>query len=160
VDSRVFRSTIRIFPDRAHLPAVIVDELLRELPTISGHGLFRFDGEKEGELDVRGRFTQAAFEVRARQLASLFLVSAQTGAEGDICFLGEGVFVGYGVSVGSGRGTLVTLSAEEVQNASMHPDLDVISGYFSFDEVPASLPPTQPEPPRAGLIEPRIPKRT
>jgi hypothetical protein len=158
VDSRAFRSTARVFPKRPHLAPVTVESLIEELPTISGHGLFRIDAEG-GEVVVRGRFTQAAFESRSRQLAALFLLSAQFGAEGDICFLGDGVFVGYGVSVGGGKGSLVALSADQVQNASMHPELDVISGYFVIDPPPTSAPPTSLDMPRTGLIDVPGPKR-
>ena len=50
--------------------------------------------------------------------------------------LGQGVFVGYGISVGEGDATLLVLSDDEVQNASMAPELDTISGYFQLSEIP------------------------
>ncbi len=161
VDSRVHKSIARTFPKREHLAPVSVDELLHELPLLTGHGLFRVE-EDDGVLHVRGRFTKAAFEARCRQLAALFLAAADVGADGDICFLGEGVFVGYGVSVGGGSGVLMTLSPDQVQNASMDPELDVISGYFSVaDAAPpsAAAPPPSTENPRTGLLDVPNPKR-
>lgn len=141
VDSRTFRTIARTFPKKPHCEPIRVDALLGELQTLSG-GLFELD-EENGTLNVRGRFTQSAFEARARQLAAFFLTAAEVDAEGDVCFLGDGVFVGYGVSLGGGRGVLMTLSPDQVQNASMDPELDVISGYFQVvpPAAPSSAPP-------------------
>ena len=169
VDARTYRAIAKTFPNHANQPAVTVGALLEELPRLTGHGLFNVDAEG-GTLHVRGLFSPAAFEAHARQIAALFLVSAEVGAEGDICLLGQGVFLGFGISVGGGQGMLMTLTEEQVQNASLDPDLDVISGYFHVvnTNVP---PPTLPKPigglgrgtlppPRPDLLEvPPRPRR-
>ncbi|MFO0664607.1 MAG: hypothetical protein U0174_11690 [Polyangiaceae bacterium] len=153
VDSRSFRTISRTFPKKPHRDPIRVDALLGELQALNGASLIEVD-ESGNSVNVRGRFSQAAFESRARQLAALFLVAAEVEAEGDVCFLGDGVFVGYGVSLGGGRGVLMTLSPDQVQNASMDPELDVISGYFQV--VPPAAPssgvprPSTVAPPSSG----------
>ena len=158
VDSRTNRAIARTFPRREHLEPRTVADLFGELPSISGHGLFQAD-EEEGEIHVRGLLTNKVFEARCRQLAALFMCAADVGAEGDICFLGQEVFVGYGVSVGGGAALLVTLSEDEVQNASMDPELDVISGCFHVPDVPESAmesipPPSSTQKPKTTLLAP------
>lgn len=143
VDSRQHRAIARTFSGCPNSPAITVADLLAELPLVTGHGLFQLDDEG-GVMHVRSLFTQSAFEARCRQLAALFLSSAEVGADGDICLLGQGVFVGYGISVGGGKGLLMVLSEEEVQSASMDPDLDVISGYFQV------IAPSEPPPPSSS----------
>jgi hypothetical protein len=144
VDARDYRSVSRIFAKRETPAAVKVGDLLEELPLIAGHSMFELDAAGT-TLQVRGLFSQHSFETRCRQLAALFLLSAEVGAEGDICFLGQGVFVGYGISIGDGRGMLMTLTEDQVQNASLDPDLDVISGYFHVaDPTPNGVPPVIP----------------
>ena len=135
VDSRAFRSIARVFPKRRHHPALSAREIISLLPTQSGHGLFdvSIDG---GEVRIHGLFAQDAFDVFCRQIAALFMSAGAFGATGDLCMLGQGVFVGYGISVGEGEATLLVLSDDEVQNASMAPELDTISGYFQLSEIP------------------------
>lgn len=141
VDSKAYRTIARTFPKKPHRDPIKVDALLGELYALTGAPLVEFD-EDNGTVNIRGRFSQTTFEARARQLAALFLVAADVEAEGDVCFLGDGVFVGYGVSLGGGHGVLMTLSPDQVQNASMDPELDVISGYFQV--VPPAAPSSAP----------------
>ena len=153
VDSKAYRTVARTFPKMPHREPIKVDALLAELESVVGAALVEMD-EENGTVNIRGRFSQASFEARARQLAALFLIAADVDAEGDICFLGDGVFVGYGVSLGGGRGVLMTLSPDQVQNASMDPELDVISGYFQVvpPAVPSSVPiPGTLAPPSSGI---------
>lgn len=135
VDSRAFRAIARVFPKRRHHAPTTVRELIAELPTRTGHGLFEvaIDG---GEVRVHGLVARDAFDLYCRQIAALFMSAATLGATGDVCMLGQGVFVGYGISVGEGEANLLVLSDDEVQNASMAPELDTISGYFQLSEIP------------------------
>jgi hypothetical protein len=130
-------------------PACTVGELLFELPKTLAHNLFEItlaeEKHKMVEAQVRGRLTTREFEIRKRQLAALFLSAGPVGVEGDVCMLDEEGTVGYGISVAGGSGTMMKLSDEQIKNASLDPDLDVISGYF---HVPASL---MSMPPSSGM---------
>lgn len=137
VDSRAFRVIARVFPKRRHHPAVSAREVIADLPKRSGHGLFEVDIDG-GDVRVRGLFAREAFDAYCRQLAALFMSAGEFGATGDVCMLGQGVFLGYGLSVGEGTANLLVLSDDEVQNASMAPELDTISGYFQLSEIPTS----------------------
>ncbi len=154
VDSRPHRAIARTFSGCSNSAPMSVGELLIELPLLTGHGLFQIDDEG-GVMHVRSLFTQSAFESRCRQLAALFLSSAEVGADGDVCFLGQGVFVGYGISVGGGKGLLMVLSEEEVQSASMDPELDVISGYFQV-VTPSEAPAPESSPVSSTPISARL----
>ena len=133
VDSREYKSIARVFPKRKHLEPIEVATLLEELPRAGGRDLFQVE-EDNGLISVRGLFTDQAFEARCRQLAALFMSAAEHGAEGHICFLGEGVPVGYGVTLGGGEAELIKLDEEQIVNASLDPAIDAVSDYFKVAE--------------------------
>jgi hypothetical protein len=167
LDPKGEKSAARVLPkstaDRSTQAACSVAERIEELSDTTGYGLFIFE-EDGKDVTVRCRVSHAAFEARGREIASLFLSAKEVGAEGDICILGEGVFVGYGISLAGGKGELIRLSEEEVQNASMAPELDVISGYFTLD-IQSSKPPVIPQDVRkttitmTGLVNDPMPRK-
>jgi hypothetical protein len=147
VDSRAHRSIGRVLgPIRPSEPEpTTAGELLAELAQATAHGLFQVE-LAANEAHVRGRLTSSEFEARKRQLAAFFLSAAPFGIEGDICMLAEGIFLGFGISLALGKGSVLKLTEEQIQNASLDPDLDVISGYFHI---------LAPEPPRAPTLPPQ-----
>jgi hypothetical protein len=169
LDPKGDRSVSRILPKPAAERSVVpqrpcsVAQRIEALSDTTGYGLFVFE-EDGKDVTVRCRVSHAAFETRGREIASLFLSAKEVGAEGDICILGEGVFVGYGISLAGGKGELIRLSEEEVQNASMAPELDVISGYFTLD-IQSSKPPVIPPDVRkttltmTGLVSEQTPRK-
>ena len=129
VDSRAYKSIARVFPKKTHLPPATVADLMIELPPASVHGLFLI--EEEGRhVHVRGLFADSAFVDRCRQLAAFFMVAAEVGAKGHVCFLGQGAAVGYGISLDGKEAELIALSDEEMANAAHDPALDVVSDHF------------------------------
>jgi hypothetical protein len=117
-------------------------------------GMFGFE-QRESHVSVRGRFGHSAFVKHGREIVCLLMSARKARAEGDVCILGEGVFLGYGVSLGGGRAEIFELSEEEVQNASMSPELDVISGYFTIEPSKTKVEPSPPagEERKAALLE-------
>ena len=147
VDSSRFRSIARVFTDSPKPTRKSVATILSELPAAGWHDLFRID--RDGDFyKVRGRFAEAPFRDRARQLAALFMTAADVDARGDVYFLGEGVNVGFAVQLPGGKPLLATLDDEEIGRRSRDPELDQISGYFRVAE---SVPPPPP-PPSSGPI--------
>jgi hypothetical protein len=156
VDLNAPRALVNLFPNKQKkLPPVQVSSLIRDLQASTGHGLFSIE-EHDKQVQVRARVSHAAFEARAREIAGLFLSARTALAEGDICMLGEGVFLGYGISLAGGSADLLKLSEEEIQNASLAPELDAISGYFTLAP-PASGKSTKtqeiPSTPKPDLLE-------
>jgi hypothetical protein len=137
VDSRDYRVIARVFPKKKHHEPVTVAALLAELPRAGGRDLFQVD-EDNGLISVRGVFTDTAFDQRCRQLAALFMSAAEHGAEGHICFLGEGVPVGYGLTLGGGEAELIKLDEEQITNASLDPAIDAVSDYFKIGDTEES----------------------
>jgi hypothetical protein len=143
VDSRDYKVIARMFPKKKHLGPRPVNDVLAELPRATGHDLFQVD-EDNGLMNIRGLFTDTAFDARCRQLAALFMCSVEHGAEGHMCFLGEGVPLGYGITVGGGEVELIKLDEQQITNASLDPALDAVSDYFKVADAvePATSGPT------------------
>jgi hypothetical protein len=133
VDSRDYKVIARVFPKKKHLPPEPVSSVLYEMPRATGRDLFQCD-EDNGLVNIRALFTDAAFDARCRQLAALFMCAVEHGAEGHVCFLGEGVPLGYGITVGDGEVELIKLDEQQITNASLDPALDAVSDYFKAAE--------------------------
>lgn len=130
VDSRADRRIARIFPKKPHWPAASVGELLGTLPAATGHDMFHLEHDEDGLYAVRALVTDKLFETRCRQIAAFFMSAAQVEAEGHICLLGEGVHVGYGVSLGGGEADIIKLTEEQITNAALDPAVDKVSDHF------------------------------
>jgi hypothetical protein len=160
VDSREYRAIARVFPKRKHVAPDDVSRVIVDLRRASGHDLFQVD-EDNGLVNIRGLFTDAAFDARCRQIAALFMCASEHGAEGHVCCLGEGVPIGYGITLGGGEVELIKLDEEQITNASLDPALDAVSDYFKVADPaePAtsgpSVVPTLEKPKRQMLKLPR-----
>jgi hypothetical protein len=120
------------FPRAPLTPPSYVSDILGELPRTGGRGLFQL--REKGELtEVLGRLSAQAFESRKHQLCAMFLLAVEQGCEGDVQFIGEGVWLGYRVRLKGGKAKLDLLTHEEVSRATQHPALDAISEYFRID---------------------------
>jgi hypothetical protein len=122
----------QIFPRAPLTPPSYVSDILRELPRAGGRGLFQL--KENAELtEVLGRLSAQAFESRKHQLCAMFLLAIEQGCEGEVRFVGEGVWLGYRVRLKKGKAKLERLTPEEVSEATQHPALDTISEYFRID---------------------------
>jgi len=161
VDSGRWRAIARVFPASARLEPKTVRALLEELPKAGWYDLF--DIQRDGPVyRVRGRFAERPFRERCRQLAALFMTTADVGAQGDVYFLGEGVREGYWVHVPDGKPTLAALDDEEIARRSLDPELDLLSGSFrvapeSTPRPAGTPPPLEPSPPGLGRALLRLP---
>jgi hypothetical protein len=126
VTSAGVRAIAQAFPKVKNDPAAKVTAIVTELSRV---GFFKLE-ELDGLVRVHGQFHDLAFQRRARQLAALFMSTAQFGAQGTITFLGEGVFVGYEIFLDGGRAKLRVMEEDEVRRAAQDPALDAISGHF------------------------------
>jgi hypothetical protein len=148
----------RIFPSTDKRASVKCSVRERFAALSAASGLFALE-QRETHVSVRGRFGHGAFVKHGREIVCLLMSARKARAEGDICLLGEGVFLGYGISLAEGEAELIELSKEEVQNASMSPELDVISGYFKIaTPYPRAEPPSMREERHPSLLE--LPKTT
>ncbi len=123
---------MQIFPRSPLTPPSYVGDLLNELPRAGGRGLFQLK-ERADLIEVLGRLSSQAFESRKHQLCAMFLLAIEQGCEGEVRFVGEGVWLGYRVKLKKGKAKLERLTQEEVSEATQHPALDTISEYFRID---------------------------
>ena len=127
-----FPAVTHIFPRAPLTPPSYVSDILRDLPRTGGRGLFQLR-EKTDVTEVLGRLSAQAFESRKHQLCAMFLLAIEQGCEGEVRFVGEGVWLGYRVTLKKGKANLERLTHEEVSEATHHPALDTISEYFRID---------------------------
>ncbi len=143
VDTKRLGHILKLFSRAPDSEPASVEEIAKDLPRAGGRGLFELREDK-GIVEVRGRLTAAAFERRKRQLVAMFVLAAELGTEGEVSFVGEGVWTGYRVRLRKGRAIVEPLTPEEVSQAAMHPALDAISEYFRVEPGMQTPPPFDP----------------